>query len=77
MKTPHLATAILAATAMMGGSHAAPMEYTLRPDTSNSIYAPPRRTSSRSKGRVAQNQRQRRKDKRRAWAAGNRKAFLG
>jgi hypothetical protein len=69
---------MLAAATMMGGSQAA-TEYTLRPspDMSNAIYAAPRRSSSRSKGRVAQNQRQRRKDKRRAWAAGNRKAFLG
>lgn len=69
---------MLAATAMMGGSQAA-TEYALRPspDMSNAIYAAPRRSSSRSKGRVAQNQRQRRKDKRRAWAAGCKKAFLG
>jgi len=69
---------MLAAAAMMGGSQAA-TEYTLRPapDMSNTLYAPTLRTALRTKGRVAQNQRQRRKDRRRAWAAGNRKAFLG
>ena len=59
MRTPHLATAMLAAAAMMGGSQGAAMEYTLRPPDMNT------------------NQRQRRKDRRRSWAAGNRKAFLG
>jgi hypothetical protein len=75
MRTPHLATAMLAAAAVMGGSQGAAMEYTLRPDTSNAIYAAPQRTSRRSKGRVAQNQRQRRKYKRRAHAAGSKRAF--
>jgi hypothetical protein len=66
MKTEHLASAMLAAAAMMGGSQDAAMEYILRP-------SPTLRTASR----VATNQRQRRKNNRRSWAAGNRKAFLG
>lgn len=78
MRTPHLATAMLAAAAMMGGSQGAAMEYTLRPSPDmNTLYAPTLRTARRSKGRVAQTQRQRQKDRRRSWAAGNRKAFLG
>ena len=54
------------------------MEYTLRPSPDmNTLYAPTLRTARRAKGRVAQNQRQRRKDRRRSWAAGNCKAFIG
>lgn len=60
---------MLAAAAMMGGSQGAAMEYTL--------HFPTLRTARLAKGRVATNQRQRRKDRRRSWAAGNRKAFLG
>jgi len=63
MKTLHLATAMLAAAAMMGGSQGAAMEYTLRMADMNTLYAT--------------NQRKRRKDRRRSWAAGNRKAFHG
>jgi hypothetical protein len=70
-------TSVLAVAAMMGGSQGASREYTLRVDTSNAIYAaPPRRVPTRlKKGRIAQNQRQRRKDRRRAWASGDKKAF--
>jgi hypothetical protein len=68
---------MLAAAMMGGSSQGAAMEYTLKPspDMSNTLYAPTLRTARRAKCRVAQNQRQRRKDRRRAWAAGNRKAF--
>ena len=77
MRTPHLATAMLAAAAMMGGSHAVESSYTLHPPTGsgNVLYAAIQRTPRRSKGRVAQNQRQERKDRRRAHAAGARRAF--
>ena len=69
---------MLAAAAMMGSSSGAAMEYTLRPSPDmNTLYAPTLRPAHRAKGRVATNQRQRRKDRRRSWAAGNRKAFLG
>ena len=81
MRTTRMMTsALLAAAAMMGmAGHGMPaMEYTLQPPTGsgNTLYAATLRTPRRSKGRVAQNQRQRRKDKRRAHAAGCKRAFL-
>ena len=78
MRTPHLASAMLAAAAMMGGSQAIEQHsYMLRPvpPVGNLLYATTLRTARRAKGRVAQNQRQERKDRRRAHAAGVRGVF--
>ena len=76
MRTPHLMTSVLAVAAMMGGSQGAATEYTLRPSPDmNTLYAPTLRTARRAKGRVAMSQRQIRKDRRRANAAGKRNAF--
>ena len=80
MRTPNITAAFVAAAAMMamGSGSSNAMQYTLSPSHGiNTLYAPTLRTARRAKGRVATNQRQRRKDRRRSWAAGNRKAFLG
>ncbi len=65
--------------AMMGSSEstgtAPPLALNFRP-SNNTYYAPPTiRSACKLKGRVAKNQQQRRKDQRRAHAAGKRNAF--
>jgi hypothetical protein len=76
MNSPKMASAIVAASAMMamGGGFPNAVEYQPGPSGNGMIYDPSI-TTMRRKGRVAQNQRQRRKDRRRSFAAGNRKAF--
>lgn len=65
---------MLAALAMMGGIHGAPDGILLTAEDPPPVpkFMPSYR---RPKGRMAQNQRQRRKQRRRAWAAGYRHAF--
>ena len=76
MKKPSLVPAMLAAASMLGGLQSIPMGSTLRPSQDmNTLYAPTLRTARRAKGRVAMSQRQIRKDRRRANAAGKRNAF--
>jgi len=66
MKSPHFATAVMAAMALSSG-------YTIdpAPDLTKRTQLPQRTL----KNRMGLNQGQRRKNRRRAWAAGNRKAF--
>jgi hypothetical protein len=83
MKTPHLTTAILAAAALGSQSHAvsSKMDFTIRaPDPFPVFDVSPawneRRFTCPSQINWSQrNQRQKRKDRRRAFANGNRKAF--
>lgn len=72
-----MTSALAVAAAMMSGSQAAPLEYVLHPPTGsgNMLAHATLRTVRRAKGRVAQNQRQVRKDRRRAHAAGVRGVF--
>lgn len=73
MKTPHLVTAIIAATAMVGaGFNAAEMP---AKTASSSDEGPLDRPFAKQRGRMGLSQRQKRKDRRRAFANGNRKAF--
>ena len=71
---------LAAAMGGMGSSmgHAADMVMEIKnvTDDYNRLVAPTLRSARKGKGRVAQNQRQRRKDKRRAHAAGCKQAFL-
>lgn len=81
---PNIAIAMLAAA--MGGLGGAAgnaaesvMEFKLSADrwtSQNAFYSVPRRSSGIALGRSGGNQRQRRKDQRRAHAAGCKRAFL-
>lgn len=72
MKTPHLVTALIAATAMVGaGFNAAEMPH----KTASADEGPLDRPFAKSRGKWGANQRQKRKARRRAFANGNRKAF--
>ncbi len=70
MRTPHLATAVIALAASMGGGYAAEIQAPKAPDD-----GPIDKPFAKAKSRWRPNQRQRRKDQRRAFAAGCLSAF--
>jgi hypothetical protein len=72
MKTPRLATAMLAAAAMMGGTVIECEPVIDYRNQSRIGFHPSKRRRNKTS---AINQRQIRKNRRRAFAAGNRKAF--